>query len=223
MFFGQEYNATRFNHVLKQLKLNPSKVKSEFYTEKKMPNAEDSFIAVVPFLKEKIEEDYLLYQNYIVITDAKGEIKSKYLDPAEITSDAIMLEGFTIDTGLYHLNSEVRAFGVIANYRNGSGPNPHSSADISLYYSQGKTLKKVLSQYNVYTSGAEWDMKCNGEFSEDRSVIILDEAKSNGFANLKIKTETTEKIGREVNGDCTEKKTMKTSLRTLKFDKSAYK
>ena len=221
--FAQEYDEERYNQVLKQLKLNASKVESQFYTEKKMPYAEGSYIIVVPVLKEKEGNDYYLLQNYVLITDEKGKIKNQFFDPEEITSDAIMLQGFSIDTGFYNLNSTIRAFGVSASYRGSSSPNPYSSSDISMYYPMGKTLKKVLNQYPLVKSGGEWDMACTGEFYDDVSVIILDKSKTNGFANLKIKTEHTTMINKEINGECDQKETSKISYKTLKFNKSVYK
>ena len=72
-------------------------------------------------------------------------------------------------------------------------------------------------------SGGEWDMACTGEFYDDVSVIILDKAKINGFANLKIKTEHKTTINKEINGECDQKETSKISYKTLKFNKSVYK
>jgi len=220
---AQEYDETRYANVVKQLNLDPSKVYHELYTEKKMPNSEYSYIIVIPVVKQKVTDDYFLLNNYILITDENGLIKTRYLDTAEITSDAIMLQSFTIDTGLYNLTSNIRAFGVVANYTGSSRPNPYSSSKISIYYPYGKILKKVLSDYDLYSSGGEWDMSCTGQFYENRSVIILDQAKNNGFANLKIKTISTETISKEIDGECSENKTSKTSYKILRFNKSVYK
>lgn len=107
-----------------------------------MPNAEDSYIAVLPILQGKEEEDFFVVRNYIVITDENGAIKNQYVDPVEITSDAIMLRSILIDTGLYNMSNGIRAFGVKVSVQNGSQPNPYSSETISLYYPAGKTLKK---------------------------------------------------------------------------------
>lgn len=219
---AQQYDDARYGVVLKQLQLNSSEVHNELYTEKKMPNIENSYIIVVPVLLGKLEADGFSVKNTILITDAQGKIKSKYIDNTEFGSDAIMLDNFTIDTGLYKLNSTIRAFGVTANYQGSSRPNPYSSSDISLYYPEGKTLKKVLDGYNLKTYSGEWDMDCSGEFDEDNSVIIVDQVKTNGFNNLKIKTESNHIISKEVNGECTEDKTSKISYKTLKFNKSVY-
>lgn len=219
---AQEYDDARYDIILKQLKLSSSEVHNQLYTEKKMPNLEDSYIIVVPILLGKLEDDGFSVKNTILITDSQGRIKNKYIDNTEFGSDAIMLDSFIIDTGLYKLNSAIRAFGITANYRGSSGPNPYSSSDISLYYPEGKTLKKILDNYNLRTYSGEWDMKCSGEFEEDNSVIIVDQLKTNGFANLKIKIENIKTIGKEINGECIENKTSKISYKTLKFNKSVY-
>lgn len=220
---AQQYDDVRFANVLKQLKLNSSEVHNELYTEKKMPNIENSYIIVVPVLLGKLEDDGFTVKNTILITDDQGKIKNKYIEDTEIISDAVMLDGFSIDTGLYKLNSSIRAFGITANYHGSSNPNPYSSSDISLYYPENKTLKKVLESYNLRRYGGEWDMKCSGEFDEDNSVIIVDQVKTNGFNNLKIKTESNHIISKKVNGECTEEKTSKISYKTLKFYNSVYK
>ncbi|MEG1590670.1 hypothetical protein [Chryseobacterium sp.] len=220
---AQEYDDARYNVVLKQLKLNSSEVHNQLYTEKKMPNLEDSYIIVVPLLLGKFENDGFLVKNTILITDSEGKIKSKYIDETEFDSDAIRLNSFVIDTGFYRLNSTIRAFGITANYQGSSKPNPYSSSDISLYYPEGKTFKKILDNYNLRTYRGEWDMNCSGEVEEDNSVIILDKTETNGFANLKIKTENIKKFTNEINGDCRENKTSKFSYKTLKFNKTIYK
>lgn len=219
---AQQYDDARYGVVLKQLQLNSSEVHNELYTEKKMPNIEDSYIIVVPVLLGKLEADGFSVKNTILITDVQGKIKSKYIDDTEFGSDAIMLDSFTIDTGLYKLNSNIRAFGIIANYHGSSRPNPYSSSDISLYYPEGKTFQKVLDGYNLKTYSGEWDMNCSGEFDDDNSVIIVDQVKTNGFNNLKIKTERIKKFTKEINGECSESKTSKISYKTLKFNKSVY-
>jgi hypothetical protein len=223
MLSAQEYDKGRYTKVLNQLKLSSTQIHNELYTEKKMPNAENSFIIVVPVLQGKLEANGFSVKNTILITDNEGIIKNKYVDPPEFGSDAIMLQSFTIDTGLYNLNSNIRAFGIAADYYGSSRPNPYSSSDISLFYPEGKTLKKILDSYNLKIYSGEWDTNCSGEFESDASVIIVDQAKTNGFANLKIKIESTKTISKEINGECKENKISKISYKILKFNKSAYK
>ncbi len=220
--FAQEINSARFENVVKTLKLNKEKIKTEFCMEKKMPNAEDSYIILLPILPQKEEVDYFTVQNYILITDKQGNIKNQYFDPTEIISDAIGLSGFTIDTGLYTINENIRAFGIKARFIGQSKPNPYSSEDISLYYPSGKTLKKVLSQFNLNSSRGEWDTRCAGEFEDEDSMIIMDKQKTNNFTNLTIKTKIIQRKNKEIKGDCKEFETSKTTYKTLKFSNGKY-
>lgn len=220
--FGQEINNIRFENIVKSLKLDKAAIKEEFCTEKKMPNAEDSYIAVLPILQGKEEDDFFTVRNYIVITDENGAVKNQYFDPEEITSDAVMLRSITIDTGLYNISKGIRAFGVTVSVANGSQPNPYSSETISLYYPEGKTLKKVLNTFELSSHGGEWDTRCSGEFSDDHSVIIMNKTKTNNFTDLKIKTISVQTKNQEVNGDCKEHETSKTTYRTLKFKNGKY-
>ncbi|HCA06871.1 hypothetical protein [Chryseobacterium sp.] len=219
---GQEISSNRFDKVVKSLKLDKTTIKEEFCTEKKMPNEEDSYIAVLPILQGKEEDDFFVVRNYIVITNENGEIKNQYFDPTEITSDAIMLRSIVIDTGLYTISNGIRAFGVKVSAQNGSQPNPYSTETISLYYPTGQTLKKVLNEFELNRYGAEWDTRCTGEADEDQSVIMMDKTKTNHFTDLKIKTISIHRKTKELNGDCKEKETSKTAYRILKFKNGKY-
>ncbi len=217
-------DSIRLARILKSLQLDKTRIKEEFCAEKKMPNAENSYIMIVPVLVEQDEEDYVFtVQNYILITDEKGVIKNKYLDPEEISSDAVYLRSFGIDTGLYNINTNARAFGVIADFAGSSKPNPYASGRMSMYYPEGKTLKKVLNQFEMYSTRGEWDTRCNGEFEDQHSFIILDKTKTGNFTDLKIKTVSVKTVNTEVNGDCNEKETSKTTYKTLKFRNGEYR
>ncbi|PQA97092.1 hypothetical protein B0A69_03330 [Chryseobacterium shigense] len=212
----------RFDNIVKSLKLDKTRIKGEFCTEKKMPNAEDSYIAVLPILQGKEEEDFFVVRNYIVITDGNGAIKNQYFDPVEVTSDAIMLRSITIDTGLYTISNGIRAFGIKVSVQNGSQPNPYSSETISLYYPAGKTLKKVLNAFELNTYSGEWDTRCTGESDDNHSVIMMDKTQTSMFTDLKIKTISVNRKTQEVNGDCKENETSKTSYHILKFKNGKY-
>jgi hypothetical protein len=220
---AQEIESVRFENIVKTLKLNKSRIKNEFCTEKKMPNAEDSYIVVIPVLVGEYEEDFFTIKNYILITDEKGNIKNQYLDPREITSDAIRLYSMVIDTGLYTIGSNIRAFGLKVIFEGSSRPNPYSSEDISLYYPVGKTFKKVLNEFNLSSSSGEWDTNCAGEFEDETSVIMLDKTKTNNFTDLKIKTKITATINKVVNDDCKNEEKVRTTFKTLKFTNGIYK
>jgi hypothetical protein len=220
---AQDIDSVRLVHILKSLKLDKTKIKEELCIEKKMPNAEDSYIAVIPVVLSQEDEDYVFtVQNYILITDSNGTIKNKYLDPTELNSDAIYLRSFAIDTGLYNISANIRAFGVKADFVGSSKPNPYASGTISMYYPEGKTLKKVLDQFELDATSGEWDTRCNGEFKDDHSYIVMDSSKTNNFTDLKIKTISVTSINKEVKGECNTKETSKTTYKTLKFKNGYY-
>lgn len=220
---AQEINSTRFENIIRSLKIDRSRIKNDFFIEKKMPYAEDSYIVVVPVLIGDYEEDFFTVQNYILISDEKGNIKNKYLDPREVTSDAIRLSSIKIDTGLYNISQNIRAFGVKIYFEGSSRPNPYSSEDISLYYPVSQTLKKILGEFNLSQSHGEWDTNCAGEFEDETSVIMIDKAKTKSFTDLIIKTKTTSTVNKEVDGDCKDFEKMKTTSRVLKFSNGMYK
>lgn len=224
ILYGQEFDSIRLNHILKTLKLDKTKIKEDLCIEKKMPNTEDSYIAVIPVIVEQDkDEDYVFtVRNYIVITDSKGTIKNQYFDPTELNSDAIMLRSMSIDTGLYNINNNIRAFGIKTDFVGSSRPNPYGSGTISLYYPEGKTLKKVLDQFELDANHGEWDTRCNGEFQDDHSYIMMDGSKTNNFTDLKIKTISVKTLNKEVKGDCDSKETSKTTYKTLKFRNGKY-
>lgn len=220
---GQDFDSIRLNNILKSLKLDKTKTKEELCTEKKMPNTEDSYIAVIPVVIEQENNDYVFtVRNYILITDANGTIKNKYLDPTDINSDAISLRSFTIDTGLYTIGTNIRAFGVKADFVGSSRPNPYELSTMSMYYPEGKTFKKVMDQFTMDQYHGEWDMRCNGEFKDNHSYIILEQSKTNNFTDLKIKTISVTTINKDVKGECESKETSKTFYKTLKFKSSYY-
>lgn len=220
---AQKIEEIRYKNILKQLKVDHFKIKEELSIEKKMPNKEDSYIIVIPVVYGLDDHDGFNVNVIVLITDGNGTIKNKFIDPEEYVSDAVMLKSFTVDTGLYYLNPNIRAFGITANYRNGSGPNPYSSSTISMYYPDGKTLKNVLNQFQISSYGGEWDMKCAGEFIENGSVILLTKEKTNGFANLKIKTKITQIKSRMNGEECTDRENTKISYKILKFNNSRYR
>ncbi|WP_106916619.1 PA3715 family protein [Chryseobacterium aurantiacum] len=220
---GQDFDSIRLNNILKNLKLDKTKIREELCIEKKMPNGEGSYIAVIPVVVEQEDNDYVFtIRNYILITDVNGIIKNKYLDPTDINSDAISLRGFTIDTGLYTIGTNIRAFGVKADFVGSSKPNPYELSTMSMYYPDGATFKKVLDQFTMDLYRGEWDTRCNGEFEDNHAYIIMDQSKTNNFTDLKIKTISVTTINKEVNGECNNKETSKTSYKTLKFKNGKY-
>lgn len=220
---GQEFDRNRLNHILKSLQLDASRIREDLCVEKMMPNKENTYIAVIPVLVGKAEDEYnFTVQNYILITDEKGVIKNKYSDPTELTSDAVYIRPFTIDTGLYTISKNIRAFGVKTTFVGSSRIFPYESGRITLYYPEGKSLKKVLDQFEMDISRGEWDGKCKGEFKDNHSYIIINPLKMTTFSDLTIKTVSVTTVNKEVKGECDNKETSDTAYKTLKFRNGRY-
>ncbi|MGH1515940.1 hypothetical protein [Chryseobacterium sp. JK1] len=220
---AQEMDRSRLNSILKSLELDAVRIKEELCVEKKIPNKENRYIVVIPVLVGKAEDEYnFTVQNYILITDEKGVIENKYLDPTELISDAVALRPFTIDTGLYTISTNIHAFGVKTTFVGSSRIFPYESERISMYYPEGKSLKKVLDQFEMGMNSGEWDGKCKGEFKDNHSYIIVNPPKMNTFSDLTIKTVSVTTVNKEVKEDCENKETSSTSFKTLQFRNGKY-
>ncbi|TCD12233.1 hypothetical protein EZ449_03475 [Pedobacter frigidisoli] len=214
--------------VLAQLKLKKTDISQDLYVEKVLPNAKTNSVMVIPKYRKNETDQYggvyLELDAFVVIANnITGKILHKYHETNAWTSDAIAILGIIIDTGIYTLNSETRAFGIRVSYANGSQPNPYRRTDLSLFIRKDKSLKKVLKEYPMATSGGEWDTKCAGEFEETNAVIDIDGTKTNGLNNLIFKETivTTKRVAKD--DDCIEKKTTKYRSIKLKYNGVEYK
>ena len=230
--FSQERNiesSVLAKNIFAQLKLKQGDVNEELYVEKVLPNMKSQTVMVIPKYR-KNEPDgygnyYLELDAYIIIADnTNGKILYKYYEENAWTSDASRLSSITINTGLFNLNSETRAFGINVSYQGSSQPNPNHHTDLSLFVKSNQSLKKVLSNYTTETFGGEWDMKCVGEFEQVSSTIIVDKKrKTKNFSDLIIKDKITKTINTPVNEDCIEKETVSSKTLRLKFNGTEYK
>jgi len=230
--FSQERNiesSVLAKNIFAKLKLKQGDVNEELYVEKVLPNMKSQTVMVIPKYR-KNEPDgygnyYLELDAYIIIADnTNGKILYKYYEENAWTSDASRLSSITINTGLFNLNSETRAFGINVSYQGSSQPNPNHHTDLSLFVKSNQSLKKVLSNYTTETFGGEWDMKCVGEFEQVSSTIIVDKKrKTKNFNDLIIKDKITKTINTPVNDDCIEKETVSSKTLRLKFNGTEYK
>ncbi|RZL29972.1 MULTISPECIES: hypothetical protein [Pedobacter] len=221
-------NSSLKNKVLEQLGLKPEEINEELYVEKVLPYAKTQTAIVIcknrkSELDKNDDSSFELDAYIIIANNITGKILYKYFEESEWISDAIMLTGITIDTGIFTLNNETRAFGVQTSYANGSQPNPHHHTDLSLFVQSNKTLKKVLNNYTTQTFGGEWDTRCAGEFEDVTSTIIIDRrSKFKNFNSLIIKDKITKIRNTFVNEDCVEKKTFTHRTNKLKYNGMEY-
>jgi hypothetical protein len=154
-----------------------------------------------------------------------GAVLCSLSEKERYTSDAIRLTGFEIDTAPYKVAANVRAIGIRARFTGSSRPNPFGEETLSLYIHQGKTFLKVLHDFVTYQSTGEWDTNCAGNFSTDKSVLIILPETTNGYHNIQVNTKTTETENIPKNGDCISSDTETKSTSKLIFNatESQYK
>lgn len=225
---ASQKNDLLLTKVLKQLNLKETDVREDLCAVKAIPFDKSlSILAIPKITKQEIDASnngYYEFDLYVLIVDSNsGQIKSKFFEENALTSDAIVLSSIEIDTGLYNLEKNVRAFGIRVFYNGSSQPNPYHQTDLSLFINDNKSLKRILVNYPISEFHGEWNTDCAGEFETIESTIDIDKAKSNNFYNLIVNQKTINQINRKVKDDCNEKKTYKKKILILKFDKNQYK
>lgn len=216
------------NKVLKQLNIVKKNIHEPLYREKVLPNKTSNSVLVIPKYRtnetDKYGNYFLELDAYIVVADnATGKILNKYVEENAWTSDAFVLTDITIDTGIYQLNTENRAFGIRVDYRGSSNPNPFGQTDLSLFIIKNNQLKKVLNNFPISEYHGEWDTNCAGESDDTNGVISIDKNQTNRFGNLIIKDTIVHTKTFKIDDDCKEKKSTKTSTKILKFNGKEYK
>lgn len=221
-------NTDHLNTVLKQLKIKKSEVHEKFFTQKILPYDKSRSVLVIPKydINEQDNEghDYFVLDAYIVVIDnVTGKIICKFIEPNAWTSDAVMLNSVSIDTGLYHLNKTTRAFGVRVDYNGSSRPNPFSETHLSLYVADKNSLKQVLKNYSISRSRGEWDTNCAGEFEDRNSTFDIDKMQTNNYNNIIVKSTIVKSISTPTIDDCVSKETTKIATSKLIFNGKEYK
>ena len=216
------------NTVLKQLKIKKSEIHEKLFSQKILPYDKSKSVLVIPKydINEQDNEghDYFVLDAYIVVIDnATGKIICKFIEPNAWTSDALMLTGISIDTGLYHLNSTTRAFGVRVDYTGSSRPNPFSETHLSLYVADKNSLKQVLKNYSISRSGGEWDTNCAGEFEDRNSTFDIAKVQTNNYNNIIVRSTIVKSVSTPTNDDCVSKETTKKATSKLIFNGKEYK
>lgn len=225
---AQERTSALLPKVLKQLKIDKSKIHEALYSEKVLPYEKTSSVVVIPKYRVKETDEYgnlfLQLDAYIIIADnATGKILYKSVEENAWTSDADMINDIQIDTGLYRLDQNTRAFGIRVGYEGSSRPNPSNSSDLSLYITQNNRLKKVLNNYKIDQLYGEWDTRCAGEFHNVRGSVSIGGDQSNGLSNLIIKQQIEDTINEPKGDDCNEKKTVSRAEKVLRYNGTEYR
>lgn len=215
------------NTVVKQLHLDKSKIKTELVISKSFPNNPNKTIIVIPEIVDEGEMYFELNSHILIIDSKSGNIKSYFFESSKTNnwiSDAIQLTEITIDTAPYKVSKNERAFGIRLHFIGSSRPNPYENETISLFVQSKNKLKKILNNYEILYNGGEWDTDCEGEFVDERKVLIISNNKTNGLFDILVKnkiTETTNYINE--NDECSSIDNIRSLKTILKFDGKKYK
>lgn len=221
-------NDDQLNTVLSQLKLKESQINMELFTQKVLPYDKDKSVLVIPKCQVNEQDNeghsYFVLDAYIVvINNTTGKIICKSVEPGAWTSDAFVLSGISIDTGLYILNKTTRAFGIRVDYNGSSKPNPFGETNLSLYITDKNSLKQILKNYTVSNYSGEWDTNCAGEFQESNSAFDMDKVQTHNFNNIVVRTKIVKTVNTPVKGDCVSKESIKKETSKLIFNGKEYK
>lgn len=227
LLYSKTQDSLLLNKVLKQLKIQKKEVNLELASDKILPYSKDKTLIVIPKYTVNEKDEYNNYyfelDAYIIIADnLTGKILYKFYEPNAWTSDAVVLTSIEIDTGLYNLNKNTRAFGIRVNYTGSSRPNPFSHTDLSLYIVEKNTIKQVLKNFVISEFHGEWDTNCAGEFIDGNSVIDIDKLQSYNLNDIIIKTTTVETKNIKTKEDCIEKKKSIKDIKRLKYNGNVY-
>lgn len=226
-FMPIDQEETLVNSVLNQLNLEVSKVKTDLIVTKVAPNNPKETIVVIPEIDYEEDEYYFELNSHIVIVSSDSQqIIHKYFESSKTNgwiSDALILWEIIIDTAPYLISESSRAFGIRVRHANMSRPNPYEVETLSLFTKSGNSLKNILKNYELKGSVGDWDTICTGNFSSNQSTLIISEKKTNGYFNINVESEYSERIKYEdENGDCLSNDTVTMVSEVLQFNGDVY-
>lgn len=216
--------------VLKQLALQEKDIEKTLFASKILPYAKDKSVLVFPKYVSKSDDVYVFDAYIVVLDNQTGKILYKFYESKAWESDAIMLEEISIDTGLFILNNETRAFGVRVRFGHSSHAYPSSDTYLALFVIENDKLKRVLKNYTISSYHGELGPTCAGGYKEEmESVIDIDrQHQSNYFNDLVISktviaTDYIKKKYPKYDQDCDEKRTTLKKIVRMKYDGIQYK
>lgn len=210
--------------VFSELNLNKDLVGLDLMKYKKLPYDNTKAVFLIPVISNPdYEYDNIIYDAYILIIDTQnGKILNKYFEKDKWISDAFRLSNFTIDTGLYKLNKKTRAFGIRVSYSGSSKPNPFSQTLLNLFIIEDNILKEIADEIVVESYGGEWDMNCEGEFTDEIVTIDIDNEMNKGFFNLILRSTVKEITATKQGEDCIDTFEIRKESKKMKFNGNTY-
>lgn len=212
--------------VILQLGIDYAQVNTHLLVAKVNPSNTQETIIVIPEFVDSGEYHFLLNSHIVLVNNLTGSITHTYFESSKTNgweSDAIQLSKISIDTAPYIVAKDTRAFGVRVNYFGSSRANPYTKKTISLFVKSEDALKKVLHNYPVMNYGGEWDTDCEGEFTEEKKILIISEKTTNGYFDIIAKNTITHSVDYvPEDGDCESEKEVTRKKTSLKFNGETY-
>lgn len=198
-----------------------------FEAAKKWPLHPEITINAKAVLKGGVMSEYdeNLYNLELELTDTEsGKRIDSLCQEGALSSNAIALNGISIDTAPYVLSENTQAFGVRASYANNAIQNPADVGTITLFgFSQGRVqqLLKTTDSFNHFNEYLEG--KCEGTFGENKLTIAVSRTSHNGLADLLLTKVENRGVLLQTETDCAEKsKSRNTVKSTFIFNGTEY-
>lgn len=153
---------------------------------KSWPAQPDLMLVAVPLIDTKLSGDG---QNFgdldLLVVDARnGDIRQRLRQPGLMADDAVAISQIEFDTAAYRLKSDVLAFGVRIDMRNGSQITQYSETTLRLYAIAEGQLRAVLDGMVVSMQRNEVEDGCSVEDENNAVTLAMDGAVRNGFHGI---------------------------------------
>lgn len=136
----------------------------------------------------------------------RDRVTARLFQPDALEDDGLVIEEIRIDTARYALADDARAFGLRVRYRGGAGSHRFASETLRLYLPQERDLREVLAEIEIDRDSGEWDVACNGQTEQLRTMLSTARSRNHGFADLSLaRTVTRTRAQRRDDGGCIEK------------------
>ncbi|KRG70183.1 hypothetical protein [Pseudoxanthomonas dokdonensis] len=160
----------------------------------------------------------------LVLRGDDANVVARQRSSGLLSSDAISVSSFTLDTARYHLAPGNTAFGLRISRHGASRVNPIDVTSLRLYVLEGDHLRTVLSNLLMDHSGGEWDGNCAGSFFERHWILEVRPERQHRWADLRVTSRDIESVATTGgNGDCHESEsTPQRHTTRLRYDGQHY-
>lgn len=220
------YEESIKNTVINNLDLDKLNVKTDLIVQKFIKDSNET-IVVIPEIVEEAEEYFSLNTHIVIYNNQTSKITHQYFESSKTNdwvSDAIRLDGITIEKMNYRVKENTHAFGISVDYFGSSRVNPYYKKSLSLFVKENGKLINILHNYNFEVNTGEWNGACEGEFHDEKTEFIFTTDKTNDYFDIIVKKTITKTINFETEiGDCDYNEEIKRETSVLKFDGKQYK